>query len=534
MKKIYLLVFTFLVSMVSFGQGLEDFSLATDIGALYSDGNFVGNDGITWSFVHARDQDIFEIDGLGIMLRRANEPSSVSATFSGGIGNFSVNTRKAYTGNTQRKLELVVNGDVIAQFQPTYSDGEDATVVPFVVNGIDIPGDVTVTLRLFGANGNQQIILDDISWTGFSGQGTPAISISEPTTNQVMTPGTSNVDVVFTTSNLGAGDTVNITVNGDLTTGVTSPFSVTTVDGESYTVAVDVMSAGASIATDSVTFSIGETLQVADLAALRADVTANGAGGFYEIMSVPTVTFDRTFRGQKYIQDTSAGVLVDDLDGAITTAFVIGDGISGLKGQANLYNGLLQLLPIADATVATGAAVTPQVVTIATLLTDYENYESQLVQINGATFADAGETFVASTVYSVSDGSDIAFRTSFNEVDYIGGVIPSAATDLIVLVAQFNGEAQITARSMDDVLSTVSLTSSEFNIYPNPTGLGYVNISAKNNDATSVAVYDILGKQVLNQNLANNRLDVSNLNTGVYIVKITQLNSSVTKKLVIK
>jgi hypothetical protein len=50
----------------------------------------------------------------------------------------------------------------------------------------------------------------------------------------------------------------------------------------------------------------------------------------------------------------------------------------------------------------------------------------------------------------------------------------------------------------------------------------------------NVQVFDILGKQVKNETLVDNTLNVSNLNTGVYIVKITQNNASITKKLVIK
>ena len=47
-------------------------------------------------------------------------------------------------------------------------------------------------------------------------------------------------------------------------------------------------------------------------------------------------------------------------------------------------------------------------------------------------------------------------------------------------------------------------------------------------------MFDVLGKQVINQKLTNNILDVSNLRSGLYIVKITQNDASVTKKLVVK
>lgn len=73
-----------------------------------------------------------------------------------------------------------------------------------------------------------------------------------------------------------------------------------------------------------------------------------------------------------------------------------------------------------------------------------------------------------------------------------------------------------------------------FKVYPNPTSLGFVNITSTNNADTTVAVYDVLGKEVINTVLSNDQLNVSGLNSGVYIMKISQNNASVTKKLIIK
>ena len=84
------------------------------------------------------------------------------------------------------------------------------------------------------------------------------------------------------------------------------------------------------------------------------------------------------------------------------------------------------------------------------------------------------------------------------------------------------------------VLSTNEFSVNEFKIFPNPTSIGYVNITSNNNDKMSVAVYDVLGKQVINQTVSNNRLNVASLKTGIYIMKISQNNATITKKLVIK
>lgn len=170
MKKITFMIFAFLSATIGFAQGLETFDNLELTGTTYVDGSFVGNDDITWTYVHVRNEDTFAIDGNGIMLRRADEPSSLSATFDGGIGNFSVDTRKAFTGNTQRKLELVINDVVVDSFEPAFADGGDTTgiVLTFEVDNINIEGEITLELRMYGSNGNQQIVLDNIEWTGYT------------------------------------------------------------------------------------------------------------------------------------------------------------------------------------------------------------------------------------------------------------------------------------------------------------------------------------------------------------------------------
>jgi len=80
-----------------------------------------------------------------------------------------------------------------------------------------------------------------------------------------------------------------------------------------------------------------------------------------------------------------------------------------------------------------------------------------------------------------------------------------------------------------DVFSEVRIK-----LYPNPTSLGFVNISSKNNETINATVFDILGKQVINSTVINNKLDISNLNAGVYIMRVSQNNATVTKKLVIQ
>lgn len=73
-----------------------------------------------------------------------------------------------------------------------------------------------------------------------------------------------------------------------------------------------------------------------------------------------------------------------------------------------------------------------------------------------------------------------------------------------------------------------------FSLYPNPAKSSFVNITSTGLGAIKANVFNVLGKQVINATVSNERLDVSSLNTGVYIVKLTQDSATSTKKLIIQ
>ena len=84
------------------------------------------------------------------------------------------------------------------------------------------------------------------------------------------------------------------------------------------------------------------------------------------------------------------------------------------------------------------------------------------------------------------------------------------------------------------VLGVNDQAADTFSIYPNPATNGYVNISSKINGSKKISVFDVLGKEVIRTILNNERLDISALNSGIYILKVEQGKASTTKKLVVK
>ncbi len=74
---------------------------------------------------------------------------------------------------------------------------------------------------------------------------------------------------------------------------------------------------------------------------------------------------------------------------------------------------------------------------------------------------------------------------------------------------------------------------SGLNVYPNPAN-DYLHITTAINGVKNIAIYDVMGKEVLNTTTANEVINVASLNAGIYLVKITEEGKTATRKLVIK
>ena len=83
-------------------------------------------------------------------------------------------------------------------------------------------------------------------------------------------------------------------------------------------------------------------------------------------------------------------------------------------------------------------------------------------------------------------------------------------------------------------MASTKFETNEFNLYPNPTKGKSVNITSNNAGDIQATVFNILGKLVLNGLVVNDLLNVSTLNKGMYVIKLTQNEASSTKKLIVQ
>lgn len=396
-----------------------------------------------------------------------------------------------------------------------------------------------------------------------SGDDAPANGSSITDDPETATPGNATIDFDTTFFNVGEPGTgteadgyivwsavnVNNAGNNDggniYTANDGFEYTVTgLIAGETYDFSAELVdNAGASLIPAVVyafTIIIAEYIDVANITALRAGTVDPDT--YYRVTGQVINTKTDTNTDQiMYFQDATGGIKVFDGDYEVQS-YNTGDAVSNIRGHLESVNGVLQFVPtFADwgTPDTTGNSPGITTVTIATLLTNWEDYESELVNINGVTFADGNNvnTFASGVDYSISDGSSTLFRTIFNNVDYITNTIPTGSYNITAIVSEENGTVFVTSRDSSDFTMALSLNDYEldsFKVYPNPTNLGYINISSISSFKIEVYIFDLLGKQVANETTSNNKLDVSSLNAGIYIMKMSQDETFITKKLVIQ
>ncbi|MDQ7916249.1 T9SS type A sorting domain-containing protein [Mesonia sp. MT50] len=347
----------------------------------------------------------------------------------------------------------------------------------------------------------------------------------------------------------GGTETYTFTINAGTVTSPDDPSTMATGSivvtniPEGTDLTYTITSANCNLQGTVPSASCEPTTNVSDIATLRQ----SPLNAIYTLTGEVLLTYQQSFRGQKYIEDATGAILIDDIAGNITTTYTIADGITGITGELNEYNGTMQFIPESDPGAATsnGNALSPQVVTMADYIASPQSYESELIAFTNITFVDGDgtATFDVGTEYNISNGGEmVTMRTQFYDADYIGEIIPNTQlTNLVGIAARFDDGTTVTPqifpRSLADFEADLSVNNhalTNVSLYPNPTNTGFVTIGTTSSEAASIEVYNLLGKQVIAQTLTNSTLNVSSLASGVYLVKVSVEGKTATKKLVIK
>ncbi|MCF6184364.1 MAG: T9SS type A sorting domain-containing protein, partial [Bacteroidales bacterium] len=82
-----------------------------------------------------------------------------------------------------------------------------------------------------------------------------------------------------------------------------------------------------------------------------------------------------------------------------------------------------------------------------------------------------------------------------------------------------------------DISNIDNIPENTVKIYPNPAS-DFIIINQKNN--FDVFIYDINGKLILQQNNSKNRINISNLESGFYVVSVKNKNGDIKRSIFIK
>lgn len=99
----------------------------------------------------------------------------------------------------------------------------------------------------------------------------------------------------------------------------------------------------------------------------------------------------------------------------------------------------------------------------------------------------------------------------------------------LILLLPFLASAQSASYEQD-----AKPEAEQFSVYPNPAFDDVVYVTSELAGPKDIAIYDVFGKMVFRQPLNSARIDISKLDPGVYLLKLTAGNRVFTRKLIVK
>ena len=160
------------------------------------------------------------------------------------------------------------------------------------------------------------------------------------------------------------------------------------------------------------------------------------------------------------IQDGTAGIVVRLVSSSPN--FNKGDQVKVKLPSASILqrfsNGSMQVGSILNANLtrtATGVSVTPQLITISDLIANFNDYESELVQINNVTISNGSGLYSGTITFNDGTASIASFVRASNQVpsaEFVNQAFPTGTLNNIIGYANLNGSTkQVILRNTADV-----------------------------------------------------------------------------------
>lgn len=330
---------------------------------------------------------------------------------------------------------------------------------------------------------------------------------------------------------------------------VTAPagFEVSLTSGSGFVSSVNVPFGSGTVATTTV------------YTRLIGSQAVNTYTGDITIASTSVVTETITLNGEVFGPPTNSLVLTGVFDGPLTGGTPKGVEIFVLQDVADLSkygvgsanngggtDGQEFTFPAVAATAGTYIYITDNATEFNNFFGFSADYSNGFIAINGDdavelfengqvidTFGDIntdgnGEPweFLDGWAYRVADtgpdGGFIIGNWTFSGINQLEGGATNAATTLPFPIGTYA-----------NALSVADNTIDGFSIYPNPSNTGSIRVTTAANQNKNIQIFDMLGKKVIDKNTTAT-VNISALQAGIYIVKVTENNVSATKRLVVR
>lgn len=395
---------------------IETFDNSTNTGNSYVVGNFVGVNGITWSYTGARGGlDAYSIDGKGLMFKDTGKQIE-SSEIQSGIASISVDYKTAFTSAGSRQIEVFINGESKG-ISPAVDTDNTATQT-FTIENINVEGPFNIKISIISPS-SRQVTIDNIAWTSYE-DSEPVVETQVKEVKATPTSSTVEAGTKVELSTATTGDTaIFYTTNGANPTPADSEYTAPITIIEDTTIkaiAVDNDSTrnldNSDIAT--FTYTIQAPLTVSTIAEARTAAIGK------EVMVTGTVTA-LLDTATAHIQDDTGAVAIYP---ASSLSANVGDIVT-VKGTLAEYSGLKQLTNITLVGEPT-ASTLPAPLEVTSAGVKEEN-ESKLVTLKNVSITGAGRDFTGTdadgtfAIYDKTEDSGLVAGVTYGEITGIVG-----------------------------------------------------------------------------------------------------------------
>jgi len=462
------------------------------------------------------------------------------------------------TGNISTQMEVATSTDGTNWTPVTFTQNTNTTWNLITIAGGQIPSSTTLSLR-FNQPAGAQMRIDDVKLASVSASctlvlGAPGAVCNASTlaldTYNVTIPftGAGNASYVITPSSgtVGGDNPTSVATGNIIISGITegTPFSVNVTGGTcNFTtngISPDCKPTNNLPFVEPFNYTVGNSLGLeqtwSNLNSGDAVLVETGNLTYAPLVaSGNSVAFSGTgIEAYTPYTPTTSGTVYAGFMFSVTDVTNVTDGVESyfavLTDAAKTFKIRLFTKRVASQyQIGFDSAATTT------------NYDPTLRNIGDVVYVILGYDFATNTVVKAWINPNLLTFTSATPptltatttaIADLGGFVlrQDSATSTPTIKVD---ELKISTSAMDYNLASASFSQIDgLKLYPNPTK-NNLYIETALNSTIYVSIVDMLGKEVINTKVTNNSVNVSNLTSGIYIVKITEEGKLATKKLII-